>query len=197
MRGACDGLSARPRPEPVSRAQAVALWLKLDFISVGGPAGQIALMHQELVARRSWSSEHRFLHPLNFCMVPPGPEAQQLATCIGWLTRRSWGGVVAGLLRFKRGVIPVVLGCGLAGHRLAARPPAGGQAGIPGGDPAFAWGAAAHNRGPWHAFPPRSPPTARARGAASAPPPAGGVPAWGAGRCGRPWPPPQPLQQSP
>jgi len=83
-------------PAPVSRAQALAYWLKLGFVSFGGPAGQIALMHQELVERRRWISENRFLHALNFCMVLPGPEAQQLATYIGWLMHRSWGGVVAG-----------------------------------------------------------------------------------------------------
>jgi chromate transporter len=71
-------------------------WLKLGFISFGGPAGQIAVMHQELVERRRWISERRFLHALNYCMVLPGPEAQQLATYIGWLMHRTWGGIVAG-----------------------------------------------------------------------------------------------------
>lgn len=83
-------------PEPVSFGQAFAYWLKLGFISFGGPAGQIALMHEELVERRRWISEKRFLHALNFCMVLPGPEAQQLATYIGWLMHRTWGGIVAG-----------------------------------------------------------------------------------------------------
>lgn len=78
--------------------QALRFWLKLGFISFGGPAGQIAIMHQELVERKRWISEKRFLHALNFCMVLPGPEAQQLATYIGWLMHRSWGGLVAGLL---------------------------------------------------------------------------------------------------
>lgn len=73
-------------------------WLKLGFISFGGPAGQISIMHQELVENRRWISERRFLHALNYCMVLPGPEAQQLATYIGWLMHRSWGGVVAGAL---------------------------------------------------------------------------------------------------
>jgi chromate transporter len=72
--------------------------LKLGFISFGGPAGQIAIMHTELVERRRWVSEQRFLHALNYCMVLPGPEAQQLATYIGWLMHRSWGGIVAGAL---------------------------------------------------------------------------------------------------
>jgi chromate transporter len=80
----------------VSFWQAFAFWLKLGFISFGGPAGQISIMHQELVERRRWISERRFLHALNYCMVLPGPEAQQLATYIGWLMRRTWGGIVAG-----------------------------------------------------------------------------------------------------
>ncbi len=84
-----------PVPMP-SRAEAFRYWLKLGFISFGGPAGQIALMHEELVERRRWISEQRFLHALNYCMVLPGPEAQQLATYIGWLMHRSWGGIVAG-----------------------------------------------------------------------------------------------------
>ncbi|WP_354332123.1 chromate efflux transporter [Undibacterium sp. GrIS 1.2] len=77
---------------------AFRFWLKLGFISFGGPAGQIAIMHQELVENRRWISEKRFLHALNFCMVLPGPEAQQLATYIGWLMHRTWGGVIAGVL---------------------------------------------------------------------------------------------------
>lgn len=90
--------SAKPRSEPVSFRQALLFWLKLGFISFGGPAGQIAIMHQELVERRRWISERRFLHALNYCMLLPGPEAQQLATYIGWLLHRSWGGIVAGAL---------------------------------------------------------------------------------------------------
>lgn len=83
-------------PPPVSFRQAFWFWLKLGFISFGGPAGQIAIMHTELVERRRWLSERRFLHALNYCMLLPGPEAQQLATYIGWLLHRTWGGVVAG-----------------------------------------------------------------------------------------------------
>ena len=86
------------KPDPVSLWQAFAFWLKLGFVSFGGPAGQIAIMHSELVERRRWISEKRFLHALNYCMVLPGPEAQQLATYIGWLMHRSWGGIVAGAL---------------------------------------------------------------------------------------------------
>jgi len=83
-------------PSPVTFWQASVYWLKLGFISFGGPAGQIAIMHRDLVEHRRWISESRFLHALNFCMVLPGPEAQQLATYIGWLLHRTWGGVVAG-----------------------------------------------------------------------------------------------------
>ena len=78
--------------------EAFRFWLKLGFISFGGPAGQIAIMHQELVERRRWISERRFLHALNYCMLLPGPEAQQLATYIGWLMHRTWGGIIAGAL---------------------------------------------------------------------------------------------------
>ena len=85
-------------PPAISFWQAFAFWLKLGFISFGGPAGQISIMHQELVENRRWISERRFLHALNYCMVLPGPEAQQLATYIGWLMHRTWGGIVAGAL---------------------------------------------------------------------------------------------------
>lgn len=89
---------ASARPEPVSFWEAFRFWLKLGFISFGGPAGQIAIMHTELVERRRWISEKRFLHALNYCMLLPGPEAQQLATYIGWLMHRTRGGIVAGAL---------------------------------------------------------------------------------------------------
>lgn len=85
-------------PAPVGLVQAFWFWLKLGFISFGGPAGQIAIMHEELVERRRWISEKRFLHALNYCMLLPGPEAQQLATYLGWLMHRTWGGIVAGVL---------------------------------------------------------------------------------------------------
>jgi chromate transporter len=78
--------------------EAFRYWFKLGCISFGGPAGQIAVMHQELVEKRRWISERRFLHALNFCMVLPGPEAQQLTIYIGWLLHRTWGGIVAGTL---------------------------------------------------------------------------------------------------
>ena len=86
------------KPNPVSFWQAFLFWFKLGWISFGGPAGQIAVMHTELVERRRWISEKRFLHALNYCMVLPGPEAQQLAIYIGWLMHRTAGGLVAGIL---------------------------------------------------------------------------------------------------
>ena len=89
---------AQSRPSPVSFSEALRYWLKLGFISFGGPTGQIAIMHQDLVERKRWISEKRFLHALNYCMVLPGPEATQLATYIGWMMHRTWGGVIAGSL---------------------------------------------------------------------------------------------------
>jgi chromate transporter len=80
----------------VSLAEASRFWVKLGFISFGGPAGQIAIMHRELIERRRWISEERFLHALNYCMLLPGPEAQQLAIYIGWLLHRTPGGLIAG-----------------------------------------------------------------------------------------------------
>jgi chromate transporter len=78
--------------------EAFRFWLKLGFISFGGPAGQIAIMQHELVERKKWIGQERFLHALNFCMLLPGPEAQQLAIYCGWLLHRTWGGIVAGAL---------------------------------------------------------------------------------------------------
>lgn len=83
-------------PAPVSLGHAFRYWLKLGFVSFGGPAGQIAIMHHDLVEQKRWISEKRFLHALNYCMVLPGPEAQQLAVYIGWLMHRTWGGIIAG-----------------------------------------------------------------------------------------------------
>jgi chromate transporter len=84
--------------DAVPRRQAFAFWFKLGLISFGGPAGQIAIMQRELVERKGWISQERFTHALNYCMMLPGPEAQQLATYLGWLMHRTVGGVVAGLL---------------------------------------------------------------------------------------------------
>ena len=78
--------------------EALRFWLKLGFISFGGPTGQIAIMHTELVERKKWIGEDRFLHALNYCMLLPGPEATQLATYCGWLLHGTWGGIVAGVL---------------------------------------------------------------------------------------------------
>ncbi len=87
-------------PAPVSLGEAFKYWLKLGFISFGGPAGQIAMMHQELVEKRRWISEHRYLHGLNYCMLLPGPEAIQLAIYIAWLMHGVRGAIVAGVLFF-------------------------------------------------------------------------------------------------
>jgi len=83
-------------PPPVSLTEAIWYWLRLGLISFGGPTGQIAIMHQDLVETRRWISDRRFLHALNYCMVLPGPEAQQLATYIGWLMHRTPGALIAG-----------------------------------------------------------------------------------------------------
>lgn len=99
-------------PAPISMTAALCYWLKLGFISFGGPAGQIALMHDELVVKRRWISERRFLHALNYCMLLPGPEATQLAIYIGWLLHRTRGGVMAGLLFVLPSLlIIIVLAC--------------------------------------------------------------------------------------
>jgi len=91
-------LSATRAPQTVTFSEAFWYWLWLGFISFGGPAGQIAVMHTDLVEKKRWISERRFLHALNYCMVLPGPEAQQLTIYIGWLMHRTWGGIVAGSL---------------------------------------------------------------------------------------------------
>ncbi|HEY5706999.1 MAG TPA: chromate efflux transporter [Terrimicrobiaceae bacterium] len=93
--GACAPAESRSRP---TFAEALRFWLKLGFISFGGPTGQIAIMHAELVEKKKWIGEERFLHALNYCMLLPGPEAQQLAIYVGWLLHRTWGGIVAGAL---------------------------------------------------------------------------------------------------
>src|SRR3990170_3154594 len=95
-------------PAPVSLGEAFWYWLKLGFVSFGGPTGQIAMMHHDLVERRRWISEKRFLHALNYCMLLPGPEATQLATYIGWMMHRTWGGIVAGGLFFLPSVFILI-----------------------------------------------------------------------------------------
>ncbi len=89
--------------------EAFLVWLKIGFINFGGPAGQIALMHRILVDEKRWISETRFLHALNYCMLLPGPEAQQLATYIGWLLHKTWGGVIAGVLFILPGFVLMTL----------------------------------------------------------------------------------------
>jgi len=97
-----------PAPAAPSFREAFWVWLRIGFINFGGPAGQIALMHRMLVDERKWISETRFLHALNYCMLLPGPEAQQLATYIGWLLHRTWGSIVAGLLFILPGFVLMV-----------------------------------------------------------------------------------------
>src|ERR1700709_2685624 len=80
----------------ISFGEAFRVWLRIALLSFGGPAGQIAVMHRILVEEKNWISESRFLHALNYCMLLPGPEAQQLATYIGWLLHRTAGGIMAG-----------------------------------------------------------------------------------------------------
>ncbi len=111
-----DNLSSKPivastsMPEHgISFADAVRVWLKIALLSFGGPAGQIAIMHRILVDEKRWISERRFLHALNYCMLLPGPEAQQLVTYIGWLLHRTLGGLVAGTLFVLPGFV-VILG---------------------------------------------------------------------------------------
>ena len=82
--------------KPVGFREAFWFWVKLGFINFGGPAGQIAIMHRELVERKRWVSESQYLRTLNFCMLLPGPEAQQVATYIGWRLHGALGGIVAG-----------------------------------------------------------------------------------------------------
>lgn len=97
-----------PQPERLTLAAAVPTWARIAALSFGGPAGQIALMHRILVDEKKWISERRFLHALNYCMLLPGPEAQQLATYIGWLMHRTAGGLVAGGLFILPGVIALL-----------------------------------------------------------------------------------------
>lgn len=111
-----DTASNQTPPAPVSLGEAFKYWLKLGFISFGGPAGQIAMMHQELVEKRRWISEHRYLHGLNYCMLLPGPEAIQLAIYISWLMHGVRGAVLAGVLFFMPAFLLLSL---LAGVYLA------------------------------------------------------------------------------
>jgi chromate transporter len=91
-----EGESRHDQTKPVGFWEAVWFWVKLGLINFGGPAGQIAIMHRELVEKKRWVSEGQYLRTLNFCMLLPGPEAQQVATYIGWRLHGTLGGVVAG-----------------------------------------------------------------------------------------------------
>src|SRR3546814_414936 len=94
---------------PVRFGEAFGVWLRIGLLSFGGPAGQIALMHRILVEEKRWISEARFLHALNYCMLLPGPEAQQLAVYVGWLLHRTAGGLVAGILFVLPGAAVILL----------------------------------------------------------------------------------------
>jgi chromate transporter len=96
------------RPAAVPLGDAIRVWLRIALLSFGGPAGQIAVMHRILVEEQRWIGEHRFLHALNYCMILPGPEAQQLATYIGWLMHRTLGGIIAGVLFVLPGVVSIM-----------------------------------------------------------------------------------------
>jgi chromate transporter len=102
-----SSVAAAESAESVSLAEATRVWAKIGWLGFGGPAGQIALMHRELVEQRRWISDERFLHALSYCMLLPGPEAQQLAIYIGWLMHRTLGGVIAGTLFVLPGVIVI------------------------------------------------------------------------------------------
>lgn len=105
-----DSRMKSPQDSPsVSFAEAVRVWCKVALLSFGGPAGQIAVMHRILVEEKRWVSENRFLHALNYCMLLPGPEAQQLATYIGWLLHRTLGGLVAGTLFVVPGFLSILV----------------------------------------------------------------------------------------
>lgn len=104
-----DNHKSTALPPYPTMLEAFWYWLKLGCISFGGPAGQIAIMHHDLVDQKRWMSEHRFLNALNYCMILPGPEAQQLATYIGWLMHRTWGGLIAGGLFILPSLLLLIL----------------------------------------------------------------------------------------
>jgi chromate transporter len=107
-RASVQGPAALHTPAPPSLANATRVWARIGWLGFGGPAGQIALMHRELVEARRWISESRFMHALSYCMLLPGPEAQQLAIYIGWLMHRTAGGIVAGTLFVVPGIIVIL-----------------------------------------------------------------------------------------
>lgn len=100
--------TTREAPQPVTLAEALPVWVRVAALSFGGPAGQIAVMHRILVEEKRWISESRFLHALNFCTLLPGPEAQQLATYVGWLMHGTPGGLVAGGLFVVPGIVAIM-----------------------------------------------------------------------------------------
>ncbi|MDB5681858.1 MAG: chromate transporter [Sphingomonas bacterium] len=108
MSSASISSTASSRPAPVTLGEAFWVWLRIAALSFGGPAGQIAVMHRILVEEKRWIGEHRFLHALNYCMLLPGPEAQQLATYIGWLLHKTRGGIVAGVLFVLPGMLSIM-----------------------------------------------------------------------------------------
>src|SRR5438445_7519880 len=111
MDGSISTATAHGRSVPahgVSMREALRVWLRVAMLSFGGPAGQIAVMHRIIVEEKRWVSEARFLHALNYCMLLPGPEAQQLATYIGWLMHRTLGGVIAGGLFVLPGIVAIM-----------------------------------------------------------------------------------------
>jgi chromate transporter len=108
MEKTIDAGASRHLDHGISFAEAFRVWLRVALLSFGGPAGQIAVMHRILVEEKNWISESRFLHALNYCMLLPGPEAQQLAIYIGWLLHRTIGGVVAGVLFVVPGVVAIM-----------------------------------------------------------------------------------------
>ena len=105
---AASKTTAQDHAHGISFREAFLVWLRVALLSFGGPAGQIAVMHRILVEEKNWISESRFLHALNYCMLLPGPEAQQLATYIGWLLHRTAGGIMAGGLFILPGVIAIM-----------------------------------------------------------------------------------------
>src|SRR3954470_20782400 len=108
MNKATEAGASRDLGHGIGFGEAFRVWLRVAVLSFGGPAGQIAVMHRILVEEKNWISESRFLHALNYCMLLPGPEAQQLATYIGWLLHRTRGGIVAGVLFVVPGVVSIM-----------------------------------------------------------------------------------------
>src|SRR3954470_22791781 len=103
-----ENIPQRAEKHGVTLHEALLVWTRVALLSFGGPAGQIAVMHRILVEEKRWISEDRFLYALNYCMLLPGPEAQQLAIYIGWLMHRTLGGIMAGVLFVIPGVVSIM-----------------------------------------------------------------------------------------